>query len=31
MSRAEFMEKLKNLLADIPEAEREEALTYYED
>lgn len=31
MSRAEFMEKLKKLLADIPEAEREEALTYYED
>ena len=31
MSRAEFMEKLKNLLADIPEGEREEALNYYED
>lgn len=31
MNRAEFMEKLKNLLADIPEGEREEALNYYED
>ncbi len=31
MSRTEFMEKLKNLLADIPESEREEALNYYED
>ena len=31
MSRAEFMEKLKNLLADIPKGEREEALNYYED
>lgn len=31
MTRAEFMEKLKNLLSDIPEGEREEALNYYED
>ncbi|MBQ8857442.1 MAG: DUF1700 domain-containing protein [Lachnospiraceae bacterium] len=31
MSRAEFMEKLKTLLADIPDGEREEALNYYED
>lgn len=31
MSRAEFMEKLKTLLADIPEGERQEALNYYED
>lgn len=31
MNRAEFMEKLKNLLSDIPEWEREEALNYYED
>lgn len=30
MTRAEFMEKLKNLLSDIPEGEREEALNYYE-
>lgn len=31
MNRAEFMEKLKNLLSDIPAGEREEALNYYED
>lgn len=31
MTRAEFMEKLKNLLSDIPEGERIEALNYYED
>ena len=31
MTRAEFMKKLKNLLSDIPEGEREEALNYYED
>ncbi len=31
MSRAEFMEKLRALLADVEEGEREEALNYYED
>jgi len=31
MSRVEFMNQLKNLLWDIPEVEREEALNYYED
>ncbi len=31
MSRVEFMNQLKNLLWDIPEMEREEALNYYED
>ena len=31
MSRVEFMNQLKNLLWDIPEYEREEALNYYED
>ena len=31
MSRTEFMNQLKNLLWDIPEYEREEALNYYED
>ncbi len=31
MSRVEFMNQLKNLLWDIPELEREEALNYYED
>lgn len=31
MSRAEFMEKLRALLADVEENEREEALNYYED
>ena len=31
MTRTEFMEKLKNLLSDIPEGEKEEALNYYED
>lgn len=31
MSRVEFMNQLKNLLWDIPEYEREEALIYYED
>ena len=31
MNRAEFMDRLKNLLSDITEAEREEALHYYED
>ena len=31
MSRTEFMNQLKNLLWDIPEGEREEALNYYED
>ena len=31
MNRAEFMARLKELLADITEAEREEALNYYED
>lgn len=31
MNRAEFMEKLRELLSDIPENEREEALNYYED
>ena len=31
MSRMEFMNQLKNLLWDIPEGEREEALNYYED
>ena len=30
MSRVEFMNQLKNLLWDIPEGEREEALNYYE-
>ena len=31
MNRAEFMARLRELLSDITEAEREEALTYYED
>lgn len=31
MNRAEFMERLKQLLEDIPESEREEALQYYND
>ena len=31
MNRVEFMNQLKNLLWDIPEHEREEALNYYED
>ena len=31
MSRVEFMNQLKNLLWDIPDGEREEALNYYED
>ena len=31
MSKVEFMNQLKNLLWDIPEGEREEALNYYED
>ena len=31
MNRVEFMNQLKNLLWDIPEGEREEALNYYED
>ena len=31
MNRAEFMKKLKALLSDIPDGEREEALNYYED
>jgi len=31
MTRAEFMAKLRELLSDITEAEREEALNYYED
>lgn len=31
MNREEFMNRLRNLLSDITEAEREEALTYYED
>ena len=30
MSRAQFMEQLKKLLADISEEERQEALAYYE-
>lgn len=31
MNRAEFMERLRELLGDISESEREEALNYYED
>lgn len=31
MNRAEFMEKLRELLSDISESEREEAINYYED
>lgn len=31
MNRAEFMEKLRALLADVEDGEREEALNYYED
>lgn len=31
MTRAEFMEKLKELLSDLSESEREEVLTYYEE
>lgn len=31
MSRAEFMERLRALLSEIEESEREEALNYYED
>lgn len=31
MNRAEFMERLRELLSDISESEREEALNYYED
>ena len=31
MNRAEFMARLRELLSDITEAEREEALNYYED
>ena len=31
MNRVEFMNQLKNLLWDIPECEREEALNYYDD
>lgn len=31
MNRAEFMSKLRELLSDISESEREEALNYYED
>lgn len=31
MNRAEFMARLRDLLSDITEAEREEALNYYED
>ncbi len=31
MNRAEFMARLKELLSDITEAERQEALNYYED
>lgn len=31
MSRTEFLEKLKNLLNDIPDGEREEALNFYND
>lgn len=31
MNRAEFIERLKMLLSDISESEREEALNYYED
>lgn len=31
MNRAEFMEKLRALLADVEDSEREEALNYYED
>ena len=30
MNRAEFMKRLEELLADIPEEERVEALEYYE-
>ena len=30
MNRAQFMEQLKKLLADIPVDERDEALDYYE-
>lgn len=31
MNRQEFMERLRDLLGDLPEEEREEALQYYED
>lgn len=31
MNRAEFMEELERLLEDLPEAEREEAILYYQD
>ena len=31
MNRAEFMARLRDLLSDITEAEREEAMNYYED
>ena len=31
MNRAEFMERLQELLEDIPQAEREDALQYYND
>ena len=31
MNRDAFMNSLKELLADVPEAEREEALSYYEE
>lgn len=31
MTRSEFMEKLKELLSDLSESEREEVLTYYEE
>ena len=31
MNRKQFMEQLERLLSDISEAERQEALEYYED
>ena len=31
MNRSEFMTRLRELLTDINEAEREEALSYYEE
>ena len=31
MNRQEFMNQLERLLSDVPEAERQDALTYYED
>ena len=31
MNRQEFMNQLERLLSDVPEAERQDALAYYED